>query len=314
MRFYVSKCHDKLNGITYNPETITPYICVNPYYNVTIDAGRGVSFIIDSGAFQDVGNESRLTFEAALQRQLDFEKKISKEKAEAIVSYDRLVDEQVNEKGQFKQRVNDKLGAKYVKETIEAAEFLVSRREDLAPRKLILSCQGTSAKQYLSCIRSILKVAEPSDIIGFGGFCILSKSADYEREYYEVLTKAFPMIHKAGISRVHIFGMGVFRALVQTDIYGRMNGIECSYDTSSPEMNSVFGKSFNPIEGQMNYVFSKIHKGKGYHPAELALMNTGLITHYWEKVGEMKLPNVFTPCLIQSRKPANDKGTLTIDH
>ena len=303
MRFYVSKCHDKLNGIVYNPETITPYVCVNPLYKVTLEEREETKYIIDSGAFQDVGNKSRLSFEDALKRQLDFEKKVCKQKAEAIVSYDRLVDEQVNEKGQFKQRVNEELGKKYVKETVDAAEFLVSKREELSPRNLILSCQGTSVNQYIRCLKSILKFAEPTDIIGFGGFCILSKSIEYEKEYYKILTKAFPLIKKAGISRVHIFGMGVFRALVQTDIYGRMHKIECSYDTSSPEMNSVFGKSFNPLDGQMKNVFSKIHKKNGYIPAELAMMNVELITDYWEKVGKMNLPAKFTPDLVRSRKP-----------
>ena len=302
MKFYVSKCHDALNGVTFNPESITPYLCLNPYYNVSLEKNRKVKFIIDSGAFQDVGKDSRLSFDNALKRQLDFEKHVSKRKAEAIVSYDRLVDEQLNGEGQFKKRVSIKLGKEYVEETIRAAEFLAERRDKLGPRKLILSCQGTTIKQYLECIDSILEVSEPDDIVGIGGFCILSKSIEYEKQYYKIVTKAFPKIRKHGIERVHIFGMGVFRALVQTDVYARMNGIECSYDTSSPEINSVFGKSFNPMYAQMNGVFSKIHKNKGYRPAELAMMNIGLINNYWEHIETMKLPDSFAPSIIRSRK------------
>ena len=297
MRYYVSKCHDRLNAHPYTPERVTPYLCLNPYYRVTLDSRAEVSFMIDSGAFQDVGNESRLSFEDALKRQLDFEKMLGRE-AEALVSYDRLVDEQVDERGQFKQRVDHNLGEDYVAETIEAATFLSGKRSELSPRKLILSCQGTSVNQYMECIESVLDVARPGDIIGFGGFCILSKGKEYERQFYEIVRRSFPIIHDAGIDRVHVFGMGVFRALVQTDIYGRMNGIECSYDTSSPEMNAVFGKSFNPLNAQMTKVFAKVHKNQGYVPAELALMNVELIRDYWTRLREMPLPNEFSPGLI----------------
>lgn len=71
MRFYASKIHNNLNGRPFEPETYCDYLCINPYYkcNVINDA----KFMIDSGAFQDVGTEKRLSFEDALKRQLDFE-------------------------------------------------------------------------------------------------------------------------------------------------------------------------------------------------------------------------------------------------
>jgi len=301
MRFYVSKCHDTLNGKEYSPETITPYLCLNPYYETSLKKYSRVNYILDSGAFQDVKSESRLTPEEALNRQLSFEKIIGR-KAESIVSYDRLVDEQINEGVQFKERVDFSLGKEYVEETIESAKYLDSKRKELKGRNLVLSCQGTTAKQYLGCMKSILDIAKPNDIIGLGGFCILSKSIEYEKQFYEVIDKGFPLMKKKGINRVHIFGMGVFRPLVQADIYGRMNGIECSYDTSSPELNSVFGKCFNPVEGQMANVFSKIHKMDGYIPAELALTNVKLITDYWKYVSEMELPEKFHPGIVKSRK------------
>jgi hypothetical protein len=304
MKFYVSKCHDTLNGRPYHPETITPNICLNPYYNTTLKKEIDVKYILDSGAFQDVGKDERLSFSDALERQLHFEKKVGVQ-ANAIVSYDHLVDEQLNETGQFKKRVDYETGQVYVDETIEAAKFLVKNRKNLGSRKLILSCQGTNKEQYIDCIESILKIAKPQDYIGFGGFCILSKSVDYEKEYYEIITEAFPKIHEAGIKHVHIFGMGVFRALVQTDIYARMNDIMCSYDTSSPEINSVFGKSFNPLNAQMNAVFSKIHKGNGYYSADLAIMNISLIIDYWKKMKTMPLPESFTPGLISRSKRPN---------
>ncbi len=302
MRFYVSKCHDKLNGAEYSPETITPYLCLNPYYDATLKKHSRVKYILDSGAFQDVKTESRLTPEGALQRQLDFEKAIGR-KAEAIVSYDRLVDEQIEDGVQYKERVSESLGKEYVEETIESAKYLCSQRSRLKGRKLVLSCQGATAPQYMDCLKAMLDIASPEDIIGFGGFCILSKSVKYETEFYEVVNKGFPMIHENGNERVHIFGMGVFRVLVQAELYARLHGIECSYDTSSPELNSVFGKSFNPVEGQMATVFSKVHKKEGYVPAELAMFNVRMITDFWENMSMMSTPSGgFLPGIYKSRK------------
>lgn len=298
MRYYVSKCHNRLNSSDYSPETITPFLCLNPYYNVSLKPGCKVHYMIDSGAFQDVSTNSRLSFKDALKRQLDFEEKIG-QISECLVSYDRLVDEQVNEKGQFKKRVDFDISKDYVSETIDAARYLSEQRSQLAPRKLILSCQGTTVKQYLECMESILDFAQPGDIIGLGGFCILSKSIEYEKQFYSIIKDAFPMIQNAGIDRVHIFGMGIFRALVQTDFYARINSIHCSYDTSSPEMNSVFGKCFSPVDGQMKSVFSKIHKHNGYEPADLSLFNIKMIKIYWEEISKMPVHPDFIPGIVK---------------
>lgn len=75
MRFYASKTHDKMNTRDFSIELVTPYVCLNPYYSVTI-SDPSVHYILDSGAFQDVRTESRLTYEGALERQLAFEDKV----------------------------------------------------------------------------------------------------------------------------------------------------------------------------------------------------------------------------------------------
>ncbi len=296
MRFFVSKVHNSLNGIPYNPEIQTPYLCLNPYYNVVLAEDKPVNYLLDSGAFQDVkGN--RLTCEQALERQLAFEKSVGRN-AYAIVSYDRLVDEQMADGIQIKSRVSREVGESYVMDTIEAAEYLSSRRDELEGRRLVLSCQGSDTEQYLDCMDQVISIAEPGDIIGIGGFCILSKSKVYEQQFYEIISEAFPKLHKAGITNAHIFGMGVFRALVQADIWGRMNGIDVSYDTSAAEMNAVFGKSFNPIQGQMSKVFSKQHKNKGYRSSDLSMLNVRLIMNYWDEMKRMPLPEEFTPGMV----------------
>jgi hypothetical protein len=287
VRYFASKTHDRLNGAQFNPEDQGP-VCINPYYKVTI---RGPApFIIDSGAFQDVGTDSRLTPEEALRRQLDFERTVTPEgrPAYAIVSYDRLVDEQRTEDGQIKRRVTEEQGEEYVRETIEAARFLVSRRAELAPRRLILSCQGTTAEQYIGCLREVLQVAAPQDIIGLGGFCIISRSKEAERQFYEVIARAFPMIAEAGIRDVHIFGVGILRVLIRAETEARAYGIMLSYDTSNYEVNAVFGRVFDPAQGQLTRVFEKAQKGKDYTPAQLARFNIRMVRAFWEGYAEME--------------------------
>jgi len=296
MKFYVSKCNDNLNGRPYFPELVCPDVCLNPYYPVKLAENVRPNIMIDSGAFQDVGNDSRLTFQEALDRQLKFEKRFNGYKAEAIVSYDRLVDEQLDlTKGQIKKRVSRKAANDYVMETIEAAEFLSKKRVKLGKRKLILSCQGISVSQYLKCIDNVLSLAEKKDIIGFGGFCIISKNIKYEQQYYNILKKAVPKIKETNLTKLHIFGVGMFRALVQTDIFTRMHGIETSYDTSSPEINATFGKMFYPTGPYLCQVYGKIHKKKGYHPADLALFNVRMIRKFWEEHHKLPLPKKFSP-------------------
>lgn len=311
MQFYVSKCNDNLNGKPYFPELINSRICLNPYYRVNLAENVKPHIIIDSGAFQDVGNDSRLTFKEALDRQLKFEKKFNNGyKAEAIVSYDHLVDEQLDlTKGQIKKRVSRKIANDYVMETIEAAEFLSKKRKKLGKRKLILSCQGISIPQYLKCLDNVLSVTENNDIIGFGGFCIISKKIKYEQQYYNILRKAVPKLKEANIKRLHIFGVGLFRALVQTDIFTRIHGIETSYDTSSQELNGTFGRVFCPMGPNLTTVYNKVHKKKGYHPADLALFNTCMIRNFWEEHQKLPLPKTFSPKYTPARRKYNKKKT-----
>ena len=297
MRYYVSKCHNKLNGELYSPELINNNVCVNPYYRVSVSKLVQTNILIDSGAFQDVGNDSRLDFDKALQRQMDFEKALGI-RAEAIVSYDRLVDEQLDQvNGQIKKRVSSKKATDYVEETIEAAQFLSKQRARLEGRRLVLSCQGVTPSQYLRCVDSVLSYATEDDIIGFGGFCILSTSNKIEQDYYKVIEKAIPKIVEAGLSRVHIFGLGMFRPLIQTDIYCRMHGVNASYDTSSPELNATFGRVFNPTGPTLSCVYEKIHKKNGYHPATLAEFNIKMIKMFWEEHMKLALPEKFVPQL-----------------
>jgi len=275
--FYASKCHDRLNGKPFRPELFSEGLMVNPLYpNVTIP--DKINYIVDSGAFQDVKTESRLTFSAALDRQLKFIKKIGYP-AEAIVSYDRLVDEQVKDGQQIKERVSEDVGWEYVEETIKAAEYLNKERGRIQSN-LILSNQGTTVKQYVQCVENILDISNEGDIIGIGGFCIMRQNKQYKQDYLNILKEILPKISEK-TDRIHIFGMSIFDILIRTEIMAAKYGIDCSYDTSSAEVNSVFGRVFNPEQAQLTQVFDRNEKYNLFHPAVLSELNIQNITDFW---------------------------------
>ena len=67
MRYYASKCHDRLNGRPFDIENDYPFLCLNPKYKATLSAP--CEYILDSGAFQDVTGD-RLTYAQALDRHI----------------------------------------------------------------------------------------------------------------------------------------------------------------------------------------------------------------------------------------------------
>ena len=286
MQYFVSKNHNRLNGKPFQPELVNPRICLNPKYPASVIKAAKPEILLDSGAFQDRQREQRLTFSGALQRQLDFEERHDL-RADMLVSYDRLVDESPGSPGRSKRRVYHALAEKYVKETIEAAEFLVDQRRDLKPRRLVLSCQGTTAPQYLRCVDEILEMTEPGDVIGFGGFCIVGQHKRLAKQFFSVLEAAVPKLKKHGITAVHFFGVGYFPVLVRAHVLCRAAGIEPSYDTSSYEFNGVLGRVFNPLARATPMVFPPPDKKVLYHPADLALLNVRLVTNFWKELNSL---------------------------
>jgi len=291
MKFYVSKTGNKLNGLPYCPEHIAECICVNPLYPVKFVDDHVFHFnnkvIIDSGAFQDVKDSQRLSFMEALQRQFDFQKNCNIS-ADAIVSYDRLVDEQIHEGKQFKKRVSEEVGKRYVEETIQAAEFLSEYiKKHSINKDLILSCQGTTLEQYQYCIERVSNMARKRDIIGLGGFCIISRSKEYEEQFYKVIEWAFPYLHSKGLTKVHIFGVGIFKILIRAEILAIKYGINLSYDTSSAEISGVMGRVFDPSSLTMTHIFEKYEKNIEYKPRNLAYINIKSINDFWENFDDM---------------------------
>lgn len=199
---------------------------------------------IDSGAFSD-SPKDRLSFEDALKRQLDFEIKATEKwarygnitkpwRSQALVSYDLLIDEVWNGGQKHKRRWSISQADWAVTETIAAAQYLTSQRVGLYPRRLILSCQGVDAWQYQACTQEILKIAQPDDIIGLGGWCILGRFKSWIPEFWRTIYLVLPMIAANGNRDIHIFGV-----LYQPVLGGLLwladkYGLSVSTDSSAP--------------------------------------------------------------------------------
>ena len=199
---------------------------------------------LDSGAFSD-SPAHRLSFEDALTRQLKWEKKASGKwasrsqepcewKSSALVSYDLLIDEVWLAGEKHKRRWTIQQAEMAVKETVGAARFLASRRNELAPRRLILSAQGVDAMQYRECVQAILKVATLDDIIGFGGWCILGRFTSWLPEFWRTLYATLPLIAQKGIKDIHIFGVLYLPALGGMLWLADRLGLRLSTDSSAP--------------------------------------------------------------------------------
>jgi hypothetical protein len=204
-----------------------------------------------------------------------------------VVSYDRLVDESNVSSGKNKKRVHHATAERYVKETVVAAKFLADSRSDLKGSRLVLSCQGTTLPQYVRCMKDVLEFAEPGDVLGLGGFCIVGQQHRYLDQLLAVTTAAIPLAKKRGLRQLHVFGLGWIPALAKMNVMAHHAGIECSYDTSSYELNGIHGSIFVGFKGGLTNVFSKIQKGKQYHPTALAHANLLLVQNYWNTFNQL---------------------------
>ncbi len=206
--------------------------------------------LLDSGAFSD-SPEGRLSPAAALARQLSWEEKASHFwgapfRAEALVSYDRLIDETWDEGYRVKRRFRERDAERAVAETVSAAAFLASRRAALAPRQLVLSAQGVSAAQYEACARAVLSHALPDDWLGLGGWCILGRTRSWLPVFWDAMWRVVPEAAARGVTRAHLFGCLWTPAVAGLLWLCDAHGIELSVDGSSPILAVSWG---DPVKG-----------------------------------------------------------------
>lgn len=260
MDLYVSKTNDKLNTKLLDTENLTDYICLNPKYsNVTI-SNKNIKVLLDSGAFQDTEDNDRLTPAKALRRQTDFENKLG------IVSY-RIV-------------AYDYIGN--VEETMKANKYIVSLREMLRPRQLVLMVQGNTTEEYVDCLMQVLKIAKPEDCIGLGGVALAGRNDDVKQKLFDVFKICTPILYKNKIKDIHIFGVGTFEVLKQINRIVRLSlhirnkpvdHFNISCDTAAFEIRSVMGNMINPETEKWEKVYKKDDKYVNYHPCDLTQLN-----------------------------------------
>jgi len=198
---------------------------------------------LDSGAFSDPADK-RLSSDEALCRQLAWERKANDQwgapwQAQGIVSYDLLIDETWVNGEKHKRRWSIKQADIAIRETIEAAQYLTTQRPHLTPRRLILSCQGVDAIQYRECAQAILNLAQPQDIIGLGGWCILGRVRSLLPEFWKTLYAVLPLVADKGIKDVHIFGVLYQPALGGLLWLADQYGLNISTDSSAPIRSAV---------------------------------------------------------------------------
>lgn len=203
--------------------------------------------ILDSGAFTD-RPEARLTPAQAFDRQLRWERAACRLwgipegawRAFGLVSYDRLIDEVWVAGRRHKRRWAVADAERAVEETVEAARYLADQRERVAPRTLLLSCQGVDAAQYEACVAEVLRVATSTDWIGLGGWCILGRYTTWLPTFWATLHAVLPRIAAAGIRHVHIFGVLYQPALGGLLWLADRHGLTVSTDSSAPMLSARF--------------------------------------------------------------------------
>lgn len=204
--------------------------------------------LLDSGAFSDPPVK-RLSYAGALDRQLAWEAHAAAMwgrpgwQADALVSYDLLIDETWQHGKRTKRRWSVADAEPAMDVTVAAARYLASQRAALSPRTLLLSCQGVTPAQYEGCARRVLEVATPADWIGLGGWCILGRYTTWLPAFYETLTRCLPLIASAGVRHVHILGVLYLPALGPLLWLADQVGLTVSTDSSAPLLSCARGNA-----------------------------------------------------------------------
>ena len=238
---------------SWNGKPVTPgnYACISPVYGNkvgkrkenSIKVPKETLIIQDSGAFSD-GPEDRLPVEVAAARQITHAYKYKyTNQITHVASYDLLIDERWKNGQRFKERWSEDLAEYAVIETINNAIWL-SEHRDIIPNKpgLVLSAQGVTPKQYVSCAEKIIPLLSTNDIFGFGGWCITGKMKIRMMPLLaETMQMVFPKLHNSGIKRVHIWGVMLAEALAQIGYWCSKYNIKLSTDSVGPSTRPAFG-------------------------------------------------------------------------
>jgi hypothetical protein len=212
-----------------------------PMSRFTPGEAARVTGLLDSGAFSDPPGK-RLTPEGALERQLRWERNAERWwghpwKAEALVSYDLLIDEKWSGGRRKKERWTVAEADRAVRVTVDAAAHLAAQRSRLAPRRLVLAAQGVDACQYQECVAGVLAHARPGDTLGLGGWCILGRQRSWLPTFWAAMRRTLPLAAAAGLAGVHLFGVLYRPALGPLLWLCDRDGLALSTDSKSPALD-----------------------------------------------------------------------------
>lgn len=118
-----------------------------------------------------------------------------------------------------------------------AAAYLASQRHHLAPRALVLACQGVDARQYAECAAGVLAHARPGDWLGLGGWCILGLFRSWLPVFWRTARLVLPMARAAGVTHAHVFGVMYRPALGGLLWLADRHGLAVSTDSSKPVLD-----------------------------------------------------------------------------
>lgn len=245
IRLYIGINETKWN---HHPVAPGPYACIAPVYGATehtkkknaIVVPKDTVVISDSAAFSD-SRSQRLHFKEAMVRQINHAIEYKYEdQLEAMASYDLLIDEKWIDGARFKKRWSETEAGDAVAETIQAARYVADHRSYSPCKNLVMSAQGVSARQYLSCVQQIADYFDGEDILGLGGWCILGKMRSLMPIFRETISLAIPFASQF-TKRIHIWGVLYAPALGELLWICDKYGLQLSTDSSGPSVRPARG-------------------------------------------------------------------------
>jgi hypothetical protein len=254
IKLYISKLHNKLYGKPFNVETLDCGICLNPKYRIS-EITCETNIIIDSGAYQD--KTERVTYDVALDRQLDYATKLKLETA-SIAAYDTM---------------------KNCKATVEANKYLSSKCHEFNYEPIYI-LQGPEYSDFEYCYQETNASTNNISTIGIGGISRIGISSKMQSTVYSFLESYLPIFENNNIHTVHFFGVGslkIIRSLY--DIFRDYN-IDISCDTSSYEQKGIFGYKLNTITLRYDHLYTKEDKYINYDPYMMAFYNINCAINY----------------------------------
>lgn len=244
IRFYCGVNEHNWNGRAVDPGK---FACISPVYGSSERTTRanGVSVpeetvvIQDSGAFSD-GPSRRVTFGRALERQIEHSVKYQYDSGVSHrASYDLLIDEKWRDGQRSKERWTEKESWVAVGETISSAEYIKKNYSE----PVVLSAQGVSPGQYLSCSAEVADLVDiDEDIFGLGGWCVSGLRPSVMRPVFnDTMNLVIPFLGSVGIKRVHIWGVADVTFLGPLLWLCDRHGILLSTDSSGPQRRPSMG-------------------------------------------------------------------------